>query len=184
MQTRRIHITGASGAGVTTLGRALATRLALPHHDTDDYYWRPTALPFSEKRPPDDRLRLMAEMFLDRAGWVLSGSLDGWGDRLVPLFDLVVFVSAPTELRLRRLRRREAKRSGAEAVGAGGWRKPALDAFLDWAAHYEDGEREGRSRLRHEAWLLTLTCPVVRADGTHPTAQLAAEAAAALDPPA
>jgi adenylate kinase family enzyme len=34
---RRIHIMGASGAGVTSLGRALADALAIPHHDTDDY---------------------------------------------------------------------------------------------------------------------------------------------------
>jgi shikimate kinase len=33
----RIHVTGASGAGVTTLGRALADALALPRHDIDDY---------------------------------------------------------------------------------------------------------------------------------------------------
>jgi adenylate kinase family enzyme len=42
MKSRRIHITGASGLGVTSLGRALADALALPHHDTDDYLWLPT----------------------------------------------------------------------------------------------------------------------------------------------
>jgi shikimate kinase len=36
MNTCRIHITGASGAGVTTLGRALADALATSHHDTDE----------------------------------------------------------------------------------------------------------------------------------------------------
>jgi len=41
----RIHLTGASGCGVTTIGRALATRLALPVPDTDDYYWLPTDIP-------------------------------------------------------------------------------------------------------------------------------------------
>ena len=42
MRTRRIHIVGASGAGVTTLGRAVADALAIPHHDTDDFFWLPT----------------------------------------------------------------------------------------------------------------------------------------------
>jgi adenylate kinase family enzyme len=45
MKLRRIHITGASGAGVTTLGRASANALAIPHHDTDDYFWQPTRPP-------------------------------------------------------------------------------------------------------------------------------------------
>jgi adenylate kinase family enzyme len=38
MRTRRIHVMGASGSGVTSLGRALADALALPHHDSDDYF--------------------------------------------------------------------------------------------------------------------------------------------------
>jgi len=113
MRSCRIHVTGASGSGVTTLGRALADALALPHHDTDDYYWRPTAPPYREKRDVVERLRLMQEMFLDRADWVLSGGLDGWGDSIIPMFDAVVFVEAPTEIRLRRLREREARHFGA-----------------------------------------------------------------------
>ena len=82
MKACRIHIMGASGAGVTTLGRALADTLAIPYHDTDDYYWRPTAPPYREMRPSADRLRLMEELFLGRSAWVLSGSLNGWGDSI------------------------------------------------------------------------------------------------------
>lgn len=181
MHTRRIHITGASGAGVTTLGRALADRLALRHHDTDDFYWLPTAEPYSEKRRPADRLRLMHDLFLPGPHWVLSGSLDGWGDPLIDLFDLVVFVSAPTDLRVQRLREREAREFGADAVAPGGWRHDEVTAFLDWAARYEDGGWDGRSRQRHEAWLLTLRCPVCRVDGSRPIADLIAEVGAALD---
>lgn len=104
MKSRRIHVTGASGAGVTTLGRALADSLALPHHDTDDYLWQPTTPPYRALRGAADRLRLMREMFLPRADWVLSGGLDGWGDGIIPSFDLVVFLTTPHEVRMRRLR--------------------------------------------------------------------------------
>ena len=50
MKSRRIHVMGASGAGVTSLGRALADALAIPHHDTDDYFWRLTTPPYQDKR--------------------------------------------------------------------------------------------------------------------------------------
>src|SRR5262245_13419262 len=113
MKNRRIHLTGASGSGVTTVGRALASALAVPHHDTDDYYWRPTIPPYQEKRPLADRIHLMNELFLPRADWVLSGSLDSWSDSIAPHFDLVVFVWTPTEIRLARLREREARHFGA-----------------------------------------------------------------------
>ena len=171
---------GASGAGVTTLGCALANTLEIPHHDTDDYYWRPTAPRYREKRPAADRLHLMEERFLGRLAWVLSGSLDGWGDPIVPLFDLVVFLSAPTEVRLRRLRDRDARRFGADAISPGGWRHQETEEFIEWASRYDDGSREGRSLVRHEAWLKTLKCRVLRADGTRATAALVGEIIRAL----
>src|ERR1700733_11975500 len=103
MKTCRVHIMGASGAGVTSLGRALADALAVPHHDTDDYFWRPTTPPYREQREIAERLRLMREIFLPRADWVLSGSLEGWGDPIVAHFDLVVFLTTPKGLRVQRL---------------------------------------------------------------------------------
>jgi adenylate kinase family enzyme len=42
MKRRCIHVMGASGSGATSLGRALAGALELPHHDADDYLWLPT----------------------------------------------------------------------------------------------------------------------------------------------
>jgi phosphoribulokinase len=55
------------------------------------------------------------------------------------VIDLVVFVSTPTDIRLTRLREREVRHFGAEAITEGCWR-----------SHYEDGTREGRGRSRHE----------------------------------
>ena len=108
MPTCRIHVLGASGSGTTTLGRALAGALAVPHHDTDDYFWLPTDPPFAEVRPAGDRLALMEALFAPRPAWVLSGSLVGWGDPLIPSFDLLVFLRTATRDRIERLRRREA----------------------------------------------------------------------------
>jgi len=48
-------------------------------------------------------------------------------------------------------------------------------AFFDWASHYEDGTREGRNPARHEPWLATLPCPVLRLDGSRPVAELVGE---------
>jgi adenylate kinase family enzyme len=48
MKSCRIHIMGASGSGVTSLGRASADALAIPHHDTDDYFWQPTTPPYRD----------------------------------------------------------------------------------------------------------------------------------------
>jgi adenylate kinase family enzyme len=171
MRAHRIHVVGASGAGVTTLGRALADALAIPHHDTDDYFWLPTSPPYRLQRQIADRLRLMNEMFLARSDWVLSGSLGGWGDQIIPLLDHVVFLYVPTEIRLSRLRDREARR---------GWEVGVTEEFIEWASHYDDGTREGRNLARHEAWLKQLHCPVLRLDGARPVADLVVRIVGAL----
>jgi len=180
MKSRRIHILGASGSGVTSLGRALADALAIPHHDTDDYFWQPTTPPYRDKREVAERLRLMREMFLPRTDWILSGSLESWGDAIIPALDLVVFLTTPRETRLRRLRAREATHFGADAVAPGGWRHKECEEFIEWASHYEAGDREGRSLSRHQAWLAKLPCPNLRLDGSRPLPELVAEVCTAL----
>lgn len=75
--TAAIHITGASGCGVTTLGRAVASALGALHVDADDVFWLPTDPPYTQRRERGARLQMLNESFL-RAGarcWVLSGSI-------------------------------------------------------------------------------------------------------------
>jgi len=162
--TRRVHITGASGSGTTTLGRALAGRWACQHFDTDDFLWLPSDPPYRMVRPRAERLALAQTALADRDRWTLSGSLSGWGDPLIPLFDLVVFLTVPTEERLARLVRRETQRFGA-AVAPGGAMHDSHVEFLIWAGSYDDGDASQRSRALHEAWLAALPCPVLRLDG-------------------
>jgi adenylate kinase family enzyme len=109
----RIHIVSASGSGTTTLGVALAREIDGAHFDTDDFFWLPTDPPFTTKRPVEQRLSLL-EAELTRDSWVLSGSLMGWGDVLVPRFDLVVFLYVPPDVRLERIMERERRRYGAD----------------------------------------------------------------------
>ena len=168
MENRRIHLTGASGSGVTSLGRALAAALAIPHHDTDDYFWLPTPVPYRQQRPVGDRIRLMREMFLDRPQWVLSGCLTTWGAEIADRFDAVVFVTAPTGIRIERLRQREASRFGDDAIAPGGWHHHEAEEFFAWAERYDDDTFDGRSRRRHQQWLGRLGCAVTHVDGTRP----------------
>jgi len=184
LMPNRIHILGASGSGTTTLGKALAQRLTLRHFDTDDYFWRPTAPPFQHKLRRAERQALL-EADLGRHhgrhhGWVLSGSLCGWGDMFIPLFDLVVFLWVPREIRLSRLRERERERYGDEAIALGGPLYDETNRFLAWAAAYDDGGLEIRSRQLHEEWLRRIPCPVLRLMGAEPTGAQLAEITKAL----
>jgi len=171
----RVHIVGASGSGTTSLGVAMAAKLGHRHLDTDDFYWVRTDPPYREQRPIEERLARLRRAIQESSTWVLSGSLCGWGDPLIPQFELVVFLVVPTPVRLARLRAREVARYGRDAIAPGGGLHAAHVEFLEWAGRYDAGDPETRSRTMHEAWLSALPCPVVRLHGDHPVdEQLAA----------
>jgi adenylate kinase family enzyme len=161
----RIHVTGASGAGTTTLGRALAWALSCPHFESDDYYWMPTRPRYRAKRPVEERRALLLHDLGPHASWVLSGSLVSWGQPIVPRFDLVVYLRVPTEIRLRRLREREEDRYAMDPDRPLEEFERDRDGFLAWAAGYDTGGLDMRSSARHAAWLAQLACPVARFEG-------------------
>lgn len=169
----RLHVTGASGAGTTTLARAVATAWSVPHADTDDYFWLPTTPPYVAKRDPAERLGLMDEVFVGRNAWVLSGSLMGWGEPLLEHIDAVVFVSLDHQTRMERLHSRETLRYG-EAIAPGGEREADYRDFMTWADGYEDATFDGRNRAQHEEWLGALDCPVLHLDSAVSVEQLQA----------
>lgn len=159
----RIHIFGASGSGTSTLGQALTTHL--PHHvfDGDDYFWLEK---FTQQREPQARINLLANDLKPHEQWILSGAVCGWGDALKPLFDLVIFLSVPSEVRLQRLKHREYERYG-DRILPGGMMYEQSQAFIDWASQYDTGGMNVRSKALHEHWLFDLKCPVLRIEGTH-----------------
>ncbi len=175
---RKVYITGASGAGVTTLGGSLASGLRVRHVDCDDFYWMPTDPPFTAKRPPADRVRLIRNE-LGPDGWVLTGSFDGWGDPLIEHVDLIVFLATPTPIRMERLMARERERYG-DRILPGGDMHEIHKAFIAWAAEYDNPDFTGRNRARHDAWLARQPAPVLRLDGTCATSALVAQTVSAL----
>ena len=177
-QDHRIYITGASCAGVTTLGSALGRHFDLRHIDVDDFYWLPTQPPYTTKRAPEQRVGLIREE-MGEGGWVLTGSFDGWGDALIADVDLIVFVATPTPVRMERLMAREKERYG-DRILPGGDMQEIHVAFRQWASQYDDPGFSGRSRARHEAWLSQQHAPVIRLDGTLAREELTARVIAAL----
>lgn len=69
----RILITGASGSGTSTLGRALAEKLDGAFFDVDDYFWLSTMPPFTQKRDGALRLSLLLEGLQKTSVAVVAG---------------------------------------------------------------------------------------------------------------
>ncbi len=170
---QQIHILGAPGAGVTTLGKALATEFGYAHFDTDDFYWfTDDVLPYRRKRNPDHRRKVLTEALDGADQWVLSGALCGWGDVFIPRFEQVIYLWLPTEVRLARIRAREEARYGTERIGPGGDLHLVFEKFCTWAAAYDTDSGSIRSRSMELAWLDGLTCPAIRVETELSVAEL------------
>lgn len=175
----RIHILGASGSGTTTLGAALGLALAIPHHDSDAFFWLPTDPPFTTPRPLAARRELLTAALRPEAEWILSGSAIAWAAPIETLYDVIVYLRLDPSLRMERLRLREERRYGRR-IAEGGDMAAASAAFLGWAADYDTAGPEQRSRALHEAWLKTQRARVLRLDSARPVADLVAAVASAL----
>lgn len=133
---RRILIKGSCGAGKSTLGAQLASRLNLPRVELDALHHGPN---WSATTGPELRAKVAAVLD-DTQGWVVDGNYDGkLGTLIVDRADLIVWLDLPLTTKLLRLVARSARRifrqealwNGNHETLSGviwGW-----DALLPWA---------------------------------------------------
>jgi adenylate kinase family enzyme len=150
----RILVTGASGSGTSTVGRALSERLAIAFLDGDDYFWIASDPPFRQQRDSASRLAMLLDDLRSTGSAIVGGSIVDWGAELEDAFSLIVFLALPAAIRVARLEKREIERHGR-----------ADPEFIAWAAQYDEGKLPGRSRALHDRWLSERRCAVVRIEG-------------------
>lgn len=159
-----IHIYGASGSGTSTLGRKICSELGYTFLDSDDYFWLPTNPPYTTKRDREERIRLLRRDIENSQNVVISGSFVDWGDEFIPMITLAVRLVTATEIRMKRLHIREKKAFG-ERIEAGGDMYEAHQEFLTWAAGYDAGDVNMRSKASHDEWQKLLQCKILVLDG-------------------
>lgn len=169
-----VHVFGASGSGTTTMGRAIASAYGYVHLDSDDFFWQPTDPPYQRTRSVEERALLLHDAVKRNDYTVLSGSLCGWGDFLIPRFDLAIRLVTPTDIRIHRLAEREKERFG-DRILPGGDMYDNHREFLEWAATYDTAGADQRSRALHELWARRLLCPCLVMDGSRPMPDLLRE---------
>lgn len=125
--------------------------------------------PYQTKRPLEARVAML-QRDADAPRWVIGGGLEGWGGETIkPRLTLAIFLTLDQEERLSRLKIRERQRFGDRIAPEGDMYQTHL-AFLEWAASYESNRLDLTTRARHENWIATLSCSVVRLSGMLSTA--------------
>ncbi len=160
----RVHIFGASGSGTTTLGKKISEQLQIPCFDSDNYYWKKTNIPFTESNPIEERHSLLLSELSGLKDWIISGSMYSWSQPFVHMFQLVVYLYVPKEIRMERLKIRELIRYGNRIL-PGQHLHEKHHEFLKWADQYDQGFMSGRNKHAHEEWMNKLACPILRIEG-------------------
>lgn len=163
----KILIFGASGSGVTTLGKVVSQRLNFDYFDSDDYFWKSTEIPFTERNNPEERNSKIIAALNNSENWILGGSTFQWGLNDFLSFDLVVFLCIPADIRMERLKRREFERYG-NIIYNDPLRIEKFKDFLLWAADYDlNTGIANRTRQSHEDWLSSVNFPILKIIGDY-----------------
>ncbi len=157
---KHIHIFGASGSGATTIAKKVSTQVGYSHFDSDDYFWLKTDEPYTEERDKQECLDSLKTDLQSNKQWILSGSLTGWGEELLPFFDLVIFVQVPSDIRIVRLKNREIERYG-DKVLPGGERYKDFVEFIGLASKYDTETTTEKNLLKHQSFLNTVECKTI-----------------------
>ena len=112
-----IAIVGLNGSGKTTLGRALAERLEYFRIDVEDYYF-PAEGAFDSPRDRAEVERLMLADIEKHGNFVLSAVCADF-ESIEKYYDLIVYLEAPKEERMERIRRRSIDRFGERVLPGG-----------------------------------------------------------------
>jgi len=161
-----IIVFGANGSGKTTLGRELARTLGYKHMDHENYCFKESEIPYTDARSDEECLHLMLIDIQKYGSFVISACTGGFGDTIPQFYELAIYLSAPLDLRMERIKRREYEKFG-DRVREGGDMYVQQLKFHDFVA--------SRSLARIEQWAETLLCPVVRVDGTKDYRQTVAD---------
>lgn len=89
--------------------------------------------------------------------FVISAVIGDFGEEITSMYDFAVFISAPLETRIERIKQRACKQH-RERICEGGDMYEQHLKFIDFVA--------SRSLSRIEQWAETLVCPVIYVDGT------------------
>lgn len=159
-----IAIVGLNGSGKTTLGRVLVEKLGYFRIDVEDYYF-PAEGAFDSPRGRDEVERLMLADIKEHGDFVLSAVCADFA-AIEPFYELIVYLEAPKEERMKRIRRRSIDRFG-ERVLPGGDLYESEENFFAFA--------EKRTPEKVEKWIKESSCRCVRINSCKRVEEIVAE---------
>ncbi|MFJ7825845.1 DNA topology modulation protein FlaR [Psychrobacillus sp. NPDC096623] len=100
----KIYIVGSVGSGKTTLARKVATKLQIPHFETDNFVWNHK--PAGDIRNEIDVRNQLFNDAVKLEEWVIEGVHIDWTDEALLSANQIIFLDIPVNKRTWRIIRR------------------------------------------------------------------------------
>ena len=156
-----ILVCGLNGSGKSTLGRALADKLGFYFIDNEHLFFDRSSNnePYTNPRSHEDAIELLMANVHKNPNFVFAAVKGDYGKDIIPLYNYIIVIDTPKNVRLDRVRKRSYSKFGARMLKGGDL--------------YEQEENffrfiESRENDYVDNWIETLSCVVLRIDGTKP----------------
>ena len=156
-----IQICGLNGCGKSTLGKALAERISFHFIDNEYLYFsgHNADEPYANPKTRAEVERLLMDEVNEHPDFVFSAVKGDYGKDIIPMYNYVVVIDVPKEIRTQRVRNRSFQKFGDRML-IGGDLYGQEEAFFEMVASRQDDYIEN--------WLRKVNCPIIRVDGTKP----------------
>lgn len=154
-----ILICGLNGTGKSTLGKILAEKLHFYFIDSEDLYFAKTdpAYTYAAPRTHEEAEKLLLNEIKEHENFIFASVKGDYGEAVYPFFQYVVLIDAPRDIRLERVKNRSFQKFGNRML-SGGDLYEQEERFFDLVS--------SRDENAVEKWVQSLSCPVIRIDGT------------------
>lgn len=154
-----IIICGLNGVGKSTLGKALAEKLHFHFIDNEDLYFPKTdpSYTYAAPRTRGEVEELLLQEIRAHENFIFTSVKGDYGETVSQFFRYVVLLHVPREVRLQRVENRSFQKFGSR-MRLGGDLYEQEKYFIDLV--------KARAENTVEEWLKSVSCPVIRVDGT------------------
>ena len=156
-----IIVCGLNGVGKSTLGKALAKELDFYFIDSEGLYFPKISHHYTYVSPRNrkDVEHLLFNEIKRHKNFVFASVKGDYGETISPFFRYAVLVSVPKDIRIQRVKDRSFQKFGNRMLPGGDL--------------YEQEEKffhlvKSRTENIVEEWVQSLSCPIIRVDGTKP----------------
>lgn len=154
-----IQICGLNGSGKSTLGKALAEKTGFHFIDNENLYFPQMNHQEAYKAPRsrEEVEKLLAKEISLYPDYVFAAVKGDYAKGMIPAYDYVIWIEVPKSIRLQRVRNRSFLKFGSRML-------PGGDLYEQEEAFFRMVDSRPDDYV--ETWLRTLSCPIIRVDGT------------------